>query len=245
MKKTLLILFMVCSIISVQAEEFNTKYGKPLIALVITDPWLMIIGSDVPTFALYEHGQIIFKKKKDDTWRYFEIQYNPQEITKIIESFNISKDVVALEDEITVSYSTDQPENILLVNLDTTKIINVYGDMQSKVDRKNTPSSFLHLFDEILKFDSDSATEWIPDTFEVMALDYSHSSKEPLEWNKNWNDIDSQTTIKRNDDFYSIYLDKEKFSDFINLRNKLEDKQAVMINGKKFSIYYRFPFPNI
>ena len=43
-------------------QEWNGEYGQPIVVLVETDPWLMVIGSDVPTFALYENGQIITKK---------------------------------------------------------------------------------------------------------------------------------------------------------------------------------------
>lgn len=37
-------------------ERYDSLYGKPLIVLVESDPWLMVIGSDVPTFAMYEKG---------------------------------------------------------------------------------------------------------------------------------------------------------------------------------------------
>ena len=43
-------------------QEYNEKYGQPIVVLIETDPWLMVIGSDVPTFSLYENGQIIYKK---------------------------------------------------------------------------------------------------------------------------------------------------------------------------------------
>ena len=36
-----------------QPKEYDSLYGKPLIVLIDTDPWQMVIGSDVPTFALY------------------------------------------------------------------------------------------------------------------------------------------------------------------------------------------------
>ena len=38
-------------------QELNEKYGQPVVVLVETNPWLMVIGSDVPTFAHYENSQ--------------------------------------------------------------------------------------------------------------------------------------------------------------------------------------------
>ncbi|OCB77669.1 hypothetical protein B0A79_11230 [Flavobacterium piscis] len=62
MKNYFLTLFFALALTSCSGQTDKEKYGRPLIALIETDPWLMVIGSDVPTFALYENGQIIYKK---------------------------------------------------------------------------------------------------------------------------------------------------------------------------------------
>ena len=35
---------------------------KPVIVLIQTDPWKMVIGSDTPFLAVYESGRIIYYK---------------------------------------------------------------------------------------------------------------------------------------------------------------------------------------
>src|SRR4051812_15359197 len=35
---------------------------KPLVLLTVYNPWLMVIGSDEPTFALYDNGLVIYQR---------------------------------------------------------------------------------------------------------------------------------------------------------------------------------------
>src|SRR5947207_391514 len=35
--------------------------GRPVLVLVETDPWAMVLGSDSPRFALYENGLAIYR----------------------------------------------------------------------------------------------------------------------------------------------------------------------------------------
>ena len=123
----------------------------------------------------------------------------------------------------------------------------MYGNLQTSKSeaRSKTPKDFLKVYDNILRFEDNSATEWLPDTIEVMATKYSYSPEKPLKWNSEWGDIKSQTTVKRNDDLYSIYLDRKYFEEFTKLLKSLKEKQAVEINGEKYSLTYRLPFPNL
>ena len=78
-----------------------------------------------------------------------------------------------------------------------------------------------------------------------MATKYSYAPEKSLKWNSEWNDIKSETTVKRNEDLYSIYLDKKYYEEFIELLEKTKEKQAIEINGKKYSLTYRLLFPNL
>lgn len=247
MTRTILTILLTLSLTVSFGQTFNEKYGQPIIVLIETDPWLMVIGSDVPTFALYENGQIIYKKVVDKKWKYFEVSNDRETTQKIIKSFGITDSLMKQQDYIEASSWTDQPTNIMLLNFDTLRQISVYGRIREiKSDaRLKTPKDFLTVFDNIVKFETDTAKEWLPDTFEVMATKYSYSPEKPLKWNKDWNDIKSSSTVKRSDDLYSIYLDKKYFDDFIKLLKSMKEKQAVEINGEKYSLSYRLPFPNL
>jgi hypothetical protein len=228
-------------------QTFNEKYGQPIVVLIETDPWLMVIGSDVPTFALYENGQIIYRKVVDKKWRYFEVTNDRETTQKIIKSFGITDSLMKQQDYINASSWTDQPTNILLLNFDTLRQIGVYGQLRAGKSeaRQKTPKDFLTVYDHLIDFEVNSAKEWLPDTFEVMATRYSYSPEKPLKWNKEWSDINSNTTVKRSEDLYSIYLDRKYFDEFLKLLRSLKQKQAVEINGEKYSLSYRLPFPNL
>ncbi|WP_426791642.1 hypothetical protein [Sphingobacterium sp. WOUb80] len=247
MIKKILTILLTLNLTVTFGQTFNEKYGKPIVVLIETDPWLMVIGSDVPTFALYESGQIIYKKIVNKQWKYYEVSNDRTTAQEIIKSLGITDNLIKQEDFIEASSKTDQPTNIIIFNFDTLKEISVYGQIRgiNSDARQNTPKDFLTVFDRIVNYNESKAKEWLPDTFEVMATKYSYSPEEPLKWNEDWNDIKSGSTIKRSDDLYSIYLDKKFFGDFTKLLQTMKEKQAVEINGEKYSLSYRLPFPNL
>lgn len=247
MTKYLLTALLSFTLTTSFGQHFNQKYGQPIIVLIETNPWLMVIGSDVPSFALYENGQIIYRKLVDRKYKYFEIKNDTAKTEQIIKSFGITDSLMKQPDFIEASSWTDQPTNIMILNFDTIRQISVYGSLQYPESdaRKKTPASFLSVYDNILKYKDNDAVEWIPDTIEVMATKFSYSREKPLQWNKEWSDINSPTTVKRGDDLYSIYIDKRYFKDLITLIKNMNPKQAVEINGGKYSLTYRLPFPNL
>lgn len=247
MKRYFLTLFLALAFTSSFAQATNEKYGRPIIALIETDPWLMVIGSDVPTFVLYENGQIIYKKIFNKKTKYFEITNDKETTQKIIKSFGITDSLMKQQDYIEASTSTDQPNNILLLNFSPVRQLTVYGQLRNLKNeaRLKTPKDFLKVYDNIIKFEDNEAKEWMPNTFEVLATRYSYAPEKSLNWNSEWNDIKSETTVKRNEDLYSIYLDKKYYKEFVNLLKSIKEKQAVEINGEKYSLTYRLPFPNL
>jgi len=246
MKKIILISICFYCLTITYGQQYNEKYGQPIVVLYETDPWLMVIGSDVPTFALYENGQIIYRKIVDKRYKYFEIKNDREKTQTIIKSFGITDSLMKQPDYIQATDWTDQPTNILILNFDTLRQISVYGDLNKKNEaREKAPKDFVTVYDNILKFEDKSALDWLPDTIEILATSYSHSPEKPLKWPSEWNDIKSSTTVKRSDDLYSLYIDKKHFSELVILLKNLKEKQAVEINGEKYSLSYRLPFPNL
>ena len=196
---------------------------------------------------LYENGQIIYKKIVDKKTKYFEVTNDKETTQKIIKSFGITDNLMKQEDYIEASTATDQPTNVLLLNFDPVRQLSVYGqlrDLKNKA-RQKTPTDFIDVYDKIIKFEDNKAIEWLPDAFEVMATKYSYAPEKSLKWHSEWNDIKSETTVKRNEDLYSIYLEKKYYKEFIELLKNTKEKQAVEINGEKYSLTYRLPFPNL
>jgi len=226
-------------------QQYDSTYGKPLIVLFETDPWAMVIGSDVPSFALYENGQIIYKKIENKQLTLYEVKLSKSELQNVIKSFDITDSIYKLPNYIKASSWTDQPSNELILNFDSAKIICVYGRIGKNSEvRTATPIPFLTIYDNVIKYKSDSAKTWLPNKIEVMFWDYSYApNKRP--WIKGLPDLNSPSTIKRDDDMYSVYIDKNDFDKFKKYYSSMGEKQAVEINGKKMAINYRLPYPNI
>lgn len=238
----LIVLAMLCRI--AYGQQIDTTYGRPLIVLLETDPWLMVIGSDVPSFVLYEKGQIIYKVIKRRKAKLYEATLSKDELSKVITMFSISDSIYALDDrEIVISNATDQPSNNLYLNITQEKMISLYGYLDEE-SRKYAPKVFLSVYDKIKAYRSDSAKEWLPKKIELMFGDYDHAPKS-RPWIIGFPDLNSSTTIKRDKDSYSVFIDKEQFEEFKAYYLKAKEKEAIEINGRKMAVYIRFPFPNI
>ena len=77
-----------------------------------------------------------------------------------------------------------------------------------------------------------------------MAWDYSHSPVEAVKWPEEWPGLDDAVTIYRRG-VHSVYLEKKYLEQLQELIKGLKKNQAVEISGRKMSISYRMPFPNI
>jgi hypothetical protein len=226
-------------------QKFDKTFGKPLIILTETDPWLMAIGSDVATFVLYEKGQIIYKSIENKQLKIYKLTLSQVELQKTIQSLLIPDAIYKMQDYIEISEATDQPSTIITLNIKKSKTITVYGKLINKNEaRKKTPKEFLTLYDNIKKYKNKSAKEWMPNKIEVMFWDYDYApNKRP--WIKGFPDLNSPSTIKFDKDSYSVFIDKVNFEQFKKYYSTMGEKQAVQINGRKMAISYRLPFPNI
>ncbi|WDF75953.1 hypothetical protein ACFGVS_29200 [Mucilaginibacter sp. AW1-7] len=245
MKKILLLLLSICIVAISCKSQHKTGYGSPLVVLTETNPWLMVVGSDSPTIAIYENGQVIYKKMTDDKAEYYEVNLSHEDLLQTINNLGINDCLKKLPKHIDVSIATDQPTAKLFLNLDSVKIISVYGQLRWAPDRDKAPACFINVFNNLIKYQHGGAKEWLPDSIEVMLTNYSHSPEKPLAWPVAWPDLKNKTTIKRGDDLYSVYLDKKYFPAFIKLNSSLKENQAVLVNGQKLSVSYRIPFPNL
>lgn len=235
----------IAQITYVFGQHYNAAYGSPRVVLTETDPWLMVIGSDVPTFALYENGQIIYKIHINNKTKYFEVKIPKEKIAAILLSLGVTDSLFNVPSETMASRGTDQPTNELILNIDSLQQKSVYGNLRSEAARLKTPRAFLNTYDHLITYRDTLAKEWLPDSVEVMITAYNHSPEQPLNWPAEWPDLKSSSTVKRSDDLYSIYLDKKYFEGLLRLLSSLKEKQALLINGAKFSASCRFPFPNI
>ena len=215
---------------------------KPLILLYERDPWLMVVGSDSPTFALYENGKAIFLTPARG---YVSVHLGVKERDELIGSLQLGQEFFGLADHYETVLKTDQPTNTLVVRYQQrTKRVVVYGRIRSDSEaRAKTPAAFLGVFDKLISYQNSQAKPWLPERIEVLVWPFDNARGTPQPWPKGWPDLQDPATKKRQQ-VYSIYLDSRHFDDLRKLLNSLQQGQALLMNGKKWAISFRLPFPH-
>lgn len=246
-KILLLLLSTFWLVVPAQAQQqINADYGQPLLILTETNPALSISGADVPTFALYEGGQIIYRQEDQQESRYYLTRLAREQLQEYIGSLLISEDLIQLPLDTAASTAACQPTIEMVLNFDTLLVKRVYGNLRNdSIARANTPSPFLKVYDNLIQFQDNHAQEWLPEKIEVLVSDHEAAAEQVFQWPAEWPTLKSTETVWRSEKLYSLYLDKKYYKELRALMDKLNAYKAVEINGKNFSISYRLPFPNM
>jgi hypothetical protein len=215
-------------------------HAPPFVVLVERNPWLMIIGSDSPTFALYADGLVIFRKS--DSADYLSVRLDESERTDLVAQIAPGA-IAGLSEAYAASEWTDQPTNELHVwATGAHKTVSVYGALRREpTARAKTPEPFLHAFDVITKFGPE-ASPWMPSQIEVLIWPYEHSPEEPLPWPDGWPGFE-HARPRGTDGLHQLFLPAEEFGSLKRLLGELKPKQAVRFNDRKWSVSYRLGLP--
>lgn len=212
----------------------------PLVVLVERNPWLMIIGSDSPTFALYADGLVIFRRP--DSTEYSSIRLDEANRRDLVAQ--IAPEAIAtLHESYSASEWTDQPTNELHVwTAGAHKAVSVYGALRREATaRAQSPEFFVRAFDVITKFGPE-ASPWMPSQIEVLISPYEHSPEEPLPWPDDWPGFE-HAQPRGADGLYQLFLPAKEFGRLRRLLEELKPKQAVALNDRKWSVSYRLGLP--
>lgn len=211
----------------------------PLIVMLSSNPWLMVIGSDSPTFALYSDGTAIFQTESGVK----STKLDQTQLADLVQAFE-NPDLAALAGGYYATDSTDQPTNQLLVYGETAPFyISVYGSLDDKSVRSKLPAAVTGAFDKLRGFQASNAQTWLPDKIEVMVWPYEYAPNRSTVWPKHWPHLTDPTTRKRGDS-YSIFIPSADLPAFEEFVASISEKSAVEIDGKKFAISARLPFPH-
>lgn len=246
MRKFVVIICTMLSALNVYSQQAEDPYGKPIIILTERNPWLMVIGSDTPTFALYEKGHVIYKRLDDKKLTIFEGKLEPEQLNSFVAGLGLSDSFYKLPEEIVASSWTDQPTNLLELHISTPKKISVYGNLRSPAKdlSRSVPEELLLVLEKLIAYSDPSARVWSPKVMEVMFWDFSYA-KEKKAWPKGLPDLKSPSTRKLPNGVYSVYLTADHYDAFKKFYPSIGERTAVEINGKKMTMSARYPFPNI
>lgn len=210
----------------------------PLVVLRESDPWAMVIGSDSPTFALYDDGTVI--RQSGDGFVVSELaepdrtalikQLKPDVLRKWYGRFKA------------LPGTTDQPDQDLLIYAGEKPIfISVNGSIESDEVRAVIPNEVLNAFDTLMDFKTPGRS-WLPDYIEVMISPFDRSEKMPIQWPADFPRLDDSKSFARGDDQMSLMVPASRYARLKALLQK-EGDSPVEIGGRKWSASIRFPFP--
>lgn len=236
---------MTLSILSLSTYALAADDSEPVLVLLEKDPWLDVIGSDSPSFALYDDGRVIFKQAASDKkagYRYADL--SKQQFENLLSKLDLENSFSSLKDNYELSSETDQiTQQFYIKTKDKVRILNVYGSLHDSSVRLIAPKAITALFDTLTSYNLPKSEQWMPTKIEVMIGPYDYAPDKSIIWPSNWPDLNSPDTKKRHHGSYSLYVDSNLFKDLEKFLSTRHQKGAVEINGKKWSASIRFPFP--
>jgi hypothetical protein len=151
-----------------------------------------------------------------------------------------------MSDNFVLSRSSNQPTTELTINFDSTKIIQIYGDLyklEDELEDLKNFNNFIQVIERIKGYKNRKSKVWFPDYFEV-TFNQSENIIKPKPWPNKFPDLTSTNMIKHSDTFYSIFVNYNLFEEFLEYFNA-DTSKAVEINHKKMYTKYYLHLPNI
>lgn len=216
---------------------------RPLVLLTVYNPWLMVIGADEPTFALYDNGLVIYQRiGPADAPEFASVQLTSAELAALLAQLKIDEDLYALDANKDYYTKTDQPTTVIRLSDPVLgdKRISIYGDLYNDSEAREmaAPKRLIDLFDTLVKYYHPKAETWLPDHFEVMLWPYD--TNDSTAWPANWPALSDPTTVKR-ESIYSLYVDIKEYDRYVQLK---QSANALRLDGKNWAFSARFPFPH-
>lgn len=213
---------------------------KPLIVMLEADPWLMVIGSDSPRFALYDDGTVIYREAKG----FKTVRLTADARTALIDRVKPEALAAAAGFHDLASGVSDQPTTYFFIyGSGKPRMVGVYGQLRDAHPRTSLPPAIKATYDVLSGYRHDGATDWLPDMIEVMIWPYEYAPEASIIWPKGWPGLDDPKTVKRREGAYSLHLPATQYPALVAFLRTRNQKGAVEIDGRKWAASYRFPFP--
>jgi hypothetical protein len=221
---------------------------KPIAIFIAQNPWLMVIGSDTPRVAIYENGDAIFAKKVGESYSYHVATLSTDELAALEEAWLPLLSMHDLKKSYELSWATDQTTSMFYLRHGEQSVaVSAYGlDCQRRPPARSAevlPALLSQVHRKFCALTFEQSREWVPQYIEVMLWDYSYAPSESIEWPKAWPSISSERAIKRGE-AYSIFLDGSELQNLQEFLATQKEKGAIVLEGKKWAVSYRFTFPN-
>ena len=233
-----------CTDLASAHPAFKWTGSQPLVLLTEYNPWAMVIGSDSPTFALYTDGTVIYRNGEGRSGRYVTARLASTEMEELRKSAHLD-DVDGFRSCYAIENYTDAPTNVLVVKTAAGyKTIEVYGVIRhmENISPDRMPTSLQETFRVLLAFTDPNAHIWNPPYLEVMMWPFSYA-KSSLPWPANFPGTHDKST-RQSTHGLELFLPFSEFNQYKAFVSKLKPTTAVLLDGKKWAISQRLPFPH-
>jgi hypothetical protein len=232
-----------CDSSSSSHSKFRWNNLQPFLLFTEYNPWAMSVGSDTPTFALYVDGTAIYWQGDRRSGKYLTAHLSASQIDQLVLVAHLDK-VDQFSDCYSIFDGTDAPTNVLIVKTSNGyKTVEVYGPIrQSTSDITKLPADLRIAFETLFGFHTSDAKPWQPSVFEVTIWPYTYA-KSTAQWPANFPNLKTPATLPTTHG-YHLFIPIEQLAAYQAFVSRLKSKQAVLIDGKKWTIDARFPFPH-
>src|SRR5262249_43171895 len=146
-----------------QSTPLSPDY-EPVVMLTEHNPWLMVVGSDSPSFVLYRNGVVIYLKDR----AYRTATLSSDDTGTLLRQLDLPA-LESLNDSYSWSSATDQPDNVFVFRIaDKRKRISVYGNLRRSQPpaQPPAPAKLYSTLQALVKYDAPASLEWTPDFIE-------------------------------------------------------------------------------
>lgn len=234
---------------SLSATQLPAAEPRPVVVLLRHSVWFPFVN--LPLFVLYEDGRVILPRERargvPHSYQTARVADVPQTLTQL----GIGREFFELRP--TYDYRpnlTDQETVFIYVwRGDSLKRIAVRAGLGPE-DRlvAGVPAAFRVVYDRLTNFTVPNAVPWLPDSIEVAAWGYEYAPDDPpLDWPAHWPDMNRAGSTRETqpgiDELWRFRIPYNYRPELEQLLDRLREKQAIRIAGRKWAVGFRLPFP--
>lgn len=225
--------------------------ARPVAVMLQHDVWE---GSEEPWLVVYEDGTVLSPRERDGGGWPLSYQLSRVEVSgpgEALARFGIGNDFMRLDSayDLRPGWSDQRTAHILVWDGHRHRQVSVRA---AHVTRNrlsgSVPAAFRRAFDRMADYRPRGARLWRPDTLDVSVWSYDHAPDDPpLPWPSGWPDLNTPgTRAEPNpavDTVYTISLSAEHEPELKRLLARQREKQAIGMNGRKWTVTYRIRIP--